>query len=70
MKLFTSDWDLDPHSWDSNPTKPTVFQLISHPGVSGPNEARVLDVSSQKEFMRDKVMGVLHAKWLQSCPTL
>ena len=50
MKLFTSNWDLDPHGWDSSPTKPMVFQLISHPGVSGPKEAQVVDVLSQKEF--------------------
>ena len=44
------DWDLNPHSQDSNPAK--TYNLpteITHL-VSGLNEAQVPDVSSQKEF--------------------
>ena len=43
LKLFTTDWDLNPHILGLEPN-PNPWYL-----VSGPNEAQVLDVSSQKE---------------------
>ena len=56
-----SDWDSNPQGWDSNPASthglPTEITSL----VSGLNEAQVLDVSSQKESVRDRVMG---KKWI------
>ena len=43
-KLFTTDWDSNPRSWDSKPARTRGYLL------SGANAAQVLDVSSQKEF--------------------
>ena len=71
MKLFTSNWDLDPHGWDSSTIKPKVFQLISNTlGFQDLRKLRLLMFYRRKNSMRDKVIGVLHAKWLQFCPTL
>ena len=44
------DWDLNPHGWGSNPAKTHSLPTEITHLVSGPNEAQVLDVSSQKEF--------------------
>ena len=50
LKLFISDWDLNPHGWDLNLAKtPSLPTEITHL-VSGPNEAQILNVSSLKEF--------------------
>ena len=49
LKLFISDWDLNPHGWDLNLAKtPSLPTEITHL-VSGPNKAQALDVSLQKE---------------------
>ena len=49
LKLFSSDWDLNPHGWDLNLAKTlSLPNEITHL-VSGPNEAQALDVSLQKE---------------------
>ena len=54
MKPFTSDWDLNPCA--ETQTKPKSHSLPTEITdlVSGPNEAQVLDVSSQKEFNERK----------------
>ena len=44
LKLFMSDWDLNPGKTHGLPTKITHL-------ISGLSEAQVLDVSSQKEFL-------------------
>ena len=50
MQPFISDWDYTPCGWDLNPAKTTMLQLRWETWlVSEPNEAQVLDVSSQKE---------------------
>ena len=49
LKLFISDWDLNPHGWDLNLAKtPSLPTEITHL-VSGPNKAQALYVSLQKE---------------------
>ena len=49
LKLFISDWDLNPHGWDLNLAKtPSLPTEITHL-VSGLNEAQMFDVLPQKE---------------------
>ena len=45
-------WNLNPHSWDSNPAQRHSFLAEITDLISGPNEAEVLDVSLQKEFRK------------------
>ena len=42
--------DLNPYVWNSNPAKIHSLPTEITDLVSGPNEAQVLDISSQKEF--------------------
>ena len=59
-KPFTTDWDLNPRAGTQTQPRPCLelepTWLILKPSlnsqylVSGPNEAQVLNVSSQKEF--------------------
>ena len=71
MKPLTSAWGLNPRGWepgqnpagDSNPSGQDSNSAKTHglPAeaadlLSGPHEAQVSDVSSQKEFS-DKVIG-------------
>ena len=46
--------DLSPHGWNSNPAKTHGLPTEIIDLVLGPNEAQVLDVSSQKEFSEGK----------------
>ena len=50
MKPFISDWDLNPCGQDLNLAKTHSLPTEITDLVSEPNEAQVLDVSSQKEF--------------------
>ena len=49
LKLFSSNWDLNPHAWDLNPAKTHSLPTDHRPGFRC-NEAQVFDVSLQKEF--------------------
>ena len=50
LKLFTSDWDLNPHGWDSDPAKThsTWFQDLM--------KLRFLMSHDRKNSVRDKVI--------------
>ena len=60
LKLFTTDWDLNPCAGNRTQQKPCLGLEPTWLGLkpsrnpqylaSGPNEAQVLNVSSQKEF--------------------
>ena len=60
LKTFTTDWDLNHVAGTQTQSKPCLGLKPTWRGlepsqnpqylVSGPNEAQVLDVSSQKEF--------------------
>ena len=50
LKPLPSDWDLNPHGWDSNPGKVHGLPTEITDLVSGPKEAQVPDASLQKEF--------------------
>ena len=54
VKLFTSNWKLNPHGWDSNPAKTqyTYFQNLM--------KLRFLMSHHRKNSVRDKVIG---EKW-------
>ena len=56
MKLFTTDWDLNPRGWDLNPAKThdTWFQDLM--------KFRFLMSHHRKNSVRDKVIG----KWIYS----
>ena len=62
LKPFTTDWDLNPRA--GTQTHVLGLKPSQNPWylVSGPNEAQVLDVSSQN-LVRDKVIG---KKWIYS----
>ena len=60
MKPFISDWDLNPCGQDLNLAKTHSLPTEITDLVSEPNEAQVLDVSSQKEFS-ERVIG---NKWI------
>ena len=57
LKLFTSDWDLNPHGWDSNPAKThsTWFQDLM--------KLRFSMSLHRNNSVRDKVTG---RKWIYS----
>ena len=57
MKLFTTDWDLNPRGWDLNPAKThcTWFQDLM--------KLRFLMRHRRVNSMRDKVIG---KKWIYS----
>ena len=57
LKLFTTDWDLNPGGWDSNPAKThrTWFQ--------GLMKFRFLMSHRRKNSLRDKLIG---KKWIYS----
>ena len=57
VKLFTSNWKLNPHGWDSNPAKTqyTYFQNLMR--------LRFLMSHHRKNSVRDKVIG---EKWTYS----
>ena len=57
VKPFTSDWDLNPCGWDSNPAKTHGLPTEMIDLALGPNEAQVLDISSQKEFSERQSVG-------------
>ena len=51
------DWDLNPHSRDSNPAKTHGLSTEITHLVSGLNEARFLKSHHRKNSMRDKMIG-------------
>ena len=61
LKLWASNWDLNPWSLDSNRAK--IHGLLTEITllVSGLNEAQVLNVSWQKEFSERQSIG---KKWI------
>ena len=76
LKLCTSDGDLNPRVWDSNPTKtqigtrshvartwpkPTVFQVRSHTWFQDLMKLRFSTSHGRKNSVRDKVIG---KKWI------
>ena len=63
LKLFSSNWDLNPHAWDLNPAKTHSLPTEITDLVSGVMKLRFLMSHYRKNSVRDKVVG---KKWIYS----